>query len=346
MGQLSFVGLGLGPRGISLEGLDELRSADVVYIEYYTSPHEPRLLKELQQASGRELTVVDRVFVEDGRRILAEATGKKVVLAVLGDPMIATTHDELRARAARSGVHTRVVHAATIAAAAASSSGLHYYKFSTTVTVTREAVNKLTQAYHALHQNLMNGAHTLILLEYDVQSGEGVTPADAMGGLLLAEGNFKRGVVGSSTFALVMSRLGRQDASQAAGTFAELSQLRFGEPPHSIVIPGKLHFTEVESITALFGLDESKVRSNSDGVLRTAQTLVPKYIAKTRRALDSVKAKLGPQYDAVIENAELYMKDAENFLANGQDELAMLSIGYAEGLMDSLSFAGVTKIDW
>ncbi len=346
MGQLSFVGLGLGPKGISLEGLDELRSADVVYLEYYTSPHEPRLLKELQDKSGKELTIVDRAFVEDGKKILAQAAESKVVLAVLGDPMIATTHGELRARAAKSGVKTRVIHAATVAVAAASSSGLHYYKFSTTVTVTREAVNKLTQAYHTLHQNLLRGAHTLILLEYDVQSGEGVTPADAIGGLFLAEGNFKHGVVSSSTFALVMSRLGRQDAYQAAGTFAELAGLEFGEPPHSIVIPGKLHFTEVESISAIFGLDERKVRSNSDGILRTAQTLVPKYVAKTRHALDSLKGKLGNQYEAVIENTELYMKDAENFLANGQDELAMLSIGYAEGLIDSLSFAGVAKIDW
>ncbi len=40
------------------------------------------------------------------------------------------------------------------------------------------------------------------------------------------------------------------------------------------------------------------------------------------------------------------MKDAENFLANGEDEMAMLSIGYAEGLLDSLSFSGVIKIDW
>lgn len=346
MGRLSFVGLGLGPKGISLEGVDELRSADIVYLEYYTSPHEPRLLKDLQDASEKELTIVDRAFVEDGKRILAEAAEKKVVLAVLGDPMIATTHDELRARAARSGVETRVIHSATIASAAASSSGLHYYKFSTTVTITREAVNKLTQAYHTLHQNLLTGAHTLVLLEYDVQSGEGVTPVDAIGGLLLAEGNFKRGVVSNSTFALVMSRLGRKDGSQAAGTFEELAKREYGEPPHSILIPGKLHFTEVESISALFGLNESKVRSNSEGVLRTAQTLVPKYVAKTRRALDSVRPKVGPQYETVIENSELYMKDAENFLANGQDELAMLSIGYAEGLLDSLSFAGVAKIDW
>jgi diphthine synthase len=59
-----------------------------------------------------------------------------------------------------------------------------------------------------------------------------------------------------------------------------------------------------------------------------------------------VKVRLGPQYEHVLENAELYMKDAETFLANGEDEMAMLSIGYAEGLLDSLSFAGVVKIDW
>jgi diphthine synthase len=346
VGRLSFVGLGLGYKGISIEGIEEINSADAAYVEYYTTPHEPQLLKELQRATGKQLIVVDRDFVEDGNRILSEAKEKKVVLAVLGDPMIATTHDELRARAIRNGTETRIVHAATIASAAASASGLHSYKFSQEVTVTRETVNRLTQAYHILHQNLLEGAHTLLLLEYDVQSGEGVTPTEAIAGLLLAEGNFKRGVVGGDTFALVLSRLGRSDAGLSAGDFTELSRKEYGEPPHSVLVPGKLHFTEVEAVSAIFAVAPTVVRSNSDGVLRTAQTLVPKYVGKTRRALDSVKAKLGPQYEKVLENAELYMKDAENFLANGEDEMAMLSIGYAEGLLDSLSFAGVVRIDW
>ncbi|HEV2225374.1 MAG TPA: diphthine synthase, partial [Nitrososphaerales archaeon] len=271
---------------------------------------------------------------------------KKVALAVLGDPMIATTHDELRARAIRQGIETRVVHAATIASAAASASGLHSYKFSRTVTVTRESVGRLTQAYHVLHENLLEGAHTLLLLEYDLKSGEGVTPPDAMAGLLLAEGNFKRGVVSERTFAIVLSRLGREDSSFYAGTISELSKIGYGEPPHCIVIPGKLHFTESEAVAAIFSIEESQARSNSEVVQRTAQTLVPKYVAKTKRALESVRGKLGPQYEDVIENAELYLKDAENFLANGEDEMAMLSVGYAEGLLDSLSFAGVVRIDW
>jgi len=346
LGRLSFVGLGLGAKGITLEGVEEMKGSDVIYLEYYTTPHEPQLLKQVQASTGKSLTIVDRQFVEDGNKILSDAEGKKAVLAVLGDPMIATTHNELRVRAIKRGVETRVIHAATIASAAASASGLHSYKFSRTVTITRESVGKLTQAYHILHENLLEGAHTLLLLEYDIQSGQGVTPADAMAGLLLAEGNFKRGVVSEGTFAILLSRLGREDPALAAGAFAELSMREMGAPPHCLIIPGKLHFTEVEAVSAIFSIEDQRVRSNSDEVLRTAQTLVPKYVAKTRRALDSVKAKLGPQYEHVLENAELYMRDAETFLANGEDEMAMLSIGYAEGLLDSLSFAGVVKIDW
>ncbi|MDE1853082.1 MAG: diphthine synthase [Thaumarchaeota archaeon] len=346
MGRLSFVGLGLGASGITLEGVDELKSASTVYLEYYTTPHEPRLLTEIERATGKRPVVVDRDFVEDGNRILTEAEGKRVALAVLGDPMIATTHNELRVRAIKKGVETRVIHSATIASAAASASGLHSYKFSRTVTVTRESVGRLTQAYHILHQNILEGAHTLLLLEYDTQSGEGVSPADAMAGLLLAEGNFKRGVVSEKTFAIVLSRVGREDAAKAAGGFESLSKGEFGEPPHCVIIPGRLHFTETEAVSAIFAIGESDVRGNSDGVLRTAQTLVPKYVSKTRKALDSVRNRLGPQYEPVVENAELYMKDAETFLANGEDEMAMLSIGYAEGLLDSLGFAGVVRIDW
>ena len=346
MGRLSFVGLGLGAKGITLEGVEEMIAADVIFLEYYTTPHEPQLLRQVQVATGKSFTIVDRQFVEDGGKILSDAESGRVVLAVLGDPMIATTHNELRVRAIRRGIETGVVHSATIASAAASASGLHSYKFSQTVTVTRETVGKLTQAYHILHQNLLEGAHTLLLLEYDVQSGQGVTPADAVAGLLLAEANFKRGVVSENTFAIILSRLGREDSDLAAGSFSELTGRDAGMPPHCIIIPGKLHFTEAEAISAIFSVDPAKVRSNSYKVLRTAQTLVPKYVAKTRRALDSVRTKLGPKYEHVVENAELYMKDAENFLANGEDEMAMLSIGYAEGLLDSLSFAGVIKIDW
>jgi len=36
---------------------------------------------------------------------------------------------------------------------------------------------------------------------------------------------------------------------------------------------------------------------------------------------------------------ELYVNDAEKFLEEGQDEVAILSIGYADGLVDALRLA-------
>ena len=52
------------------------------------------------------------------------------------------------------------------------------------------------------------------------------------------------------------------------------------------------------------------------------------------------------KHSELLENAELYLRDSESFLANNQDELAMLSVGYAEGLIDALSFIGEVKLTW
>ena len=40
----------------------------------------------------------------------------------------------------------------------------------------------------------------------------------------------------------------------------------------------------------------------------------------------------------VLDNAQLYIADAERFLSQGKHELAVLSMGYAEGLIDALRF--------
>ena len=44
-------------------------------------------------------------------------------------------------------------------------------------------------------------------------------------------------------------------------------------------------------------------------------------------------------FKIILENAELYVNDAEKFLEEGQDEVAILSIGYADGLVDALRLA-------
>jgi len=326
--------------------MEAIKEADVVFLEYYTTPHEATLLEEIEKSTGKVLTVVDRGFVEDGKTILAEAQKSSVVLAVPGDPMIATTHNDLRTRAIRSGIETLIVHAATIASSAASASGLHYYKFGGTITVTRENVNVLQQVYQTLHRNLLLGLHTLLLLEVDVESNESVTPNAAIRGLLQAERNFKRAVISDETFGIVLSRVGRVDFEVRAGSFSELQRWEFGEHPHCLIIPGKLHFTEVEAVRSIFSVDEEEIGDNAEEIRRNAELLIPRYAEKTRKTLASVRGHLGPDYGSLVENVEAYVSDAERFLTDGEDELAMLNMGYAEGLLDALGFTGKIKIDW
>jgi diphthine synthase len=39
----------------------------------------------------------------------------------------------------------------------------------------------------------------------------------------------------------------------------------------------------------------------------------------------------------ILDNAEYYIDDAINFMSQGKNELAILSIGYADGLVNSLN---------
>lgn len=347
MGKLTFVGLGLGDMGVSLAGVEAIKGASVAYLEYYTSPHAPRLLTELETASGRTFEIVDRTFVEDGERILREAAEKDVVLAVQGDPMIATTHADLRTRAILRGTETSVIHGSTIAVAAASASGLHYYKFGATVTFTSRSVDYHQQVYRRVHRNILEGSHTLLLLEFDTERGSGADPVALMDGLLEAEKNFKRDVISGHTLLMVLSRVGSPDEEVRAGELEDLRKLEFGAPPHAVIVPGALHFTEREAVGAICGLDPNGMVDNTSRVRRTAQVLVPRYAEKAKKVLVTARETLtGNEYDAVFENAELYIKDAERFLTDGEDELAMLSVGYAEGLVDSLTFTGKIKLEW
>ena len=49
--------------------------------------------------------------------------------------------------------------------------------------------------------------------------------------------------------------------------------------------------------------------------------------------------RISKEYQVILENAELYVQDAEKFLEDSQDEVAILSIGYADGLVDALRLA-------
>ncbi len=281
-----------------------------------------------------------------GERYSRKPCTSKVAVAVQGDPMIATTHSDLRVRAESRGIATKVIHGATIPAAAASASGLHFYKFGGTITFTLESSSHHQDVYQRLHRNLLEGQHTLLLLEYDVEGDRGVSPGFVFERLLAAEENFKREILSEKTLAIVLGRIGMKDERVVAGSIERLRAMAFGAPPHCVIIPGRLHFTEEEALVTILKVDKQELVDNSSGVKRTAQVLVPRYVEKAKRALEEARRGLNGKHKELLENAELYLKDSERFLSSNEDELAMLSIGYAEGLVDALSFTGEVKLHW
>jgi len=69
--------------------------------------------------------------------------------------------------------------------------------------------------------------------------------------------------------------------------------------------------------------------------------MIEKYVPMVREALEEVEPyyKDQKEFQKILENTELYIRDAEKFLEDGQDEVAILSIGYADGLVDALRMA-------
>src|SRR5438034_836869 len=68
MGELVFIGLGLhDEKGITLRGLDEARSADVVFAELYTSGLAGATVASVEQLAGKKIRVLSRTDVEDRR---------------------------------------------------------------------------------------------------------------------------------------------------------------------------------------------------------------------------------------------------------------------------------------
>ncbi|MEM2759885.1 MAG: diphthine synthase [Nitrososphaerales archaeon] len=336
---LLLIGLGIyGYAGLSAKALDSLLAVKNIYVERYTSPMPESEIDGLERVMNKEVKVVPRWFVEDGREILSLAKSGDVALLVYGDPLVATTHLELRVRAEREGIKTKVLHAASSITSIIGECGLHVYKVGKIITLTTER-QSASSVYNAVYTNLLSGSHTLILLEYNQEKNLFLKPETALEMLLEYEKEQKHGVFSDETFAIVCSRIGMDDQSIVSGKIASLLETDFGDEPHSLVVTGALHFSEADALHVLTKLLDEPT-DNSKYVMKIAEQMIAKYVPKARKALDQAKAlvSVDKNFGEIFENAAYYISDAEKFLREGKPELAVLSIGYAEGLIDAVRF--------
>ena len=342
---LWLVGIGIsGYRGLSLAALDILKQCDTVYVEQFTSALSNGDLRGLDSLLGFEVKPVRRWFVEDGRQILDESKTKQVAIVTYGDPLIATTHSELRARAAKNAIKTSVLHSASGITSTIGETGLHAYKFGRMVTMMSERPSAIS-VYNAIFENLLAGNHTIILTEFRYDDNENpffLDPVTVFKMLAEVEADQKYHVISEVTFVIVASRIGMESQQILSGKISSLVQSEFGEGPHTVIVPGALHFTESEAIVLLTeNLDLPT--NNSQNIKKISSQMVERYGPRAKQAVEQMR-RIITEYNEdksmfdILDNAECYIADAERFLNQGKFDLAVLSIGYAEGLVDALRF--------
>ena len=249
-GRLIFVGLGLyDEKDISLKGLNELDNCDKVFAEFYTSKLVGLDKNTFEKKLGKPIEVLSREESEKGDKILDYASKEKVGFLTCGDPMIATTHVDLRLRAMKRGIETKIVHSGSIVTAAPGLLGLQNYKFGRTTTLAFPEKDYFpTSPYTVIKRNKEMGLHTLVLLDIQADNNIYMTANQGMELLLKMEEKLGGNILSEDSVICVVGRAGSPDPVIAANTIKVLLNKDFGPPLHTLVVPGNLHFMEVEAL--------------------------------------------------------------------------------------------------
>lgn len=245
---LYFIGIGLNnEKDISFNGLDIVKRCDSIYLEYYTSKLNCSV-DCLERFYGKKIIIADRDLVENNpeETILKDAKEKDTAFLVVGDIFGATTHTDLRLRAHKLGIKSRFVHNASIMNAV-SVTGLELYKFGkTTSIVFTEPGYEPQTPYDVIKKNLKHDLHTLCLLDIKAKDNRFMTVNEALKNLLAIEHNRLEKIITEDTLVIGCARIGSEDPVIKFGTVKQLLDEDFGEPLHSLIVPGKLHFIEEE----------------------------------------------------------------------------------------------------
>ena len=243
---LTFVGLGLYDLlDISEKGLHQIQSSDFVFLEGYTSCLTGTTLEKMEACYGKPIMALEREEVEqDPGLILKLAKHGEVSFLTGGDPMVSTTHIDLRIRAANEGIVTRIIHGSSIISAVSGLTGLQNYRFgkSCSLPFPHGTWCPMTPA-EVIRKNLSESLHTIVFL--DIQKTRFMTVHEAVE--ILEEQADRLGF--NIHCYIGIARAGSESPVVVAGNARKLLTTDFGGPLHILVIPGELHVMEHEYLT-------------------------------------------------------------------------------------------------
>ncbi|QYZ79728.1 diphthine synthase [Methanofollis formosanus] len=248
---LTFIGLGLfDENDVSVKGLERIRRADHVFLECYTSVLTGTTIERMEEFFGKEVKTLGRDDVEGHPEdFLGLAKDSDVAFLTAGDPMVSTTHIDLRIRAAGMGVRTEIIHGASIVSAVCGLTGLQNYRFGKSCSLPFPYGKWAPKTpIEVIEHNMAENLHTLVYL--DIQPDRYMRVPEAVA--LLEEMAAERGL--SVPVYVGVARAGSAEPMVAAGTAGDLATVDFGGPLHILVVPADLHHMEREYLETFAGL--------------------------------------------------------------------------------------------
>ena len=235
---LYLIGIGLDKEDISARALKAIKKCKELHLESYTC-NFPYSTSELGRMLGKKVSIAQREFVEECNSLLEKAKKKDVALLVYGDPLIATTHLALLHEARKKKIRTEVIHNVSVLNAIADT-GLESYKFGRITSIPTWKENyQPSSFYDILKDNQKINAHTLFLLDIDLELDEAISY------LLKISSDRGEGSFNKKTPCIACSCLGTGKQKIKYSTAEKVSKLKL-QKPISLVVPARLHFVEEE----------------------------------------------------------------------------------------------------
>ncbi|MBU4300276.1 MAG: diphthine synthase [Nanoarchaeota archaeon] len=239
---LYVVSLGLHDENdISLRGIDALKKCKSIFIETYTSSIKIDF-ESLEKIAGNKIELLDRRGVEESGVILESAKSRDTAFIVPGDALSATTHHQVVFDARKAGIDVEIIHGSSIFSAIAET-GLSLYKFGMTVSLPKPQENYFPESpYMNILANKKRGLHTLILLDIGMTAKEGIEI------LLELEKKVGKKLFTEKTKLVAVAHLGVKSTIKY-GPISELKKADFGAMPHTLILPGDMHFLEEDFVS-------------------------------------------------------------------------------------------------
>ena len=182
-----------------------------------------------------------------------------------GDPMVSTTHLDLRLRAAKMGIKTRVIHSSSIVTAVSGLCGLQNYRFGRSTTIPFPYISRgkciIAQTpYLVLKENLDRNLHTMLFLDIQSDTVERYMTVNEGAALLLKMQEAAGDKLLDKILGIGIARAGSDDATVKTDLLPRLQSYDFGGPLHILIVPAKLHFMEAQALEVLAGAPEDTVK--------------------------------------------------------------------------------------